>query len=895
MLIKKITLAAAVLAACAGGSVSLAGVDGSLQSSQDLMRSFPGVRVYVDGSRDRIFYGVSMTRGATPRVAVEGWLGAHGDAFGVGELELVETWNGDVRDGKFWSFSYTQSLEGLPVELSPGRVLARANDDGTWSVVYAAGLFASLPEGGFTPMTRTAQDAVNFIKGSDYGKLPMWSEAELVAYQIETADGFEAVRAWKFVGENPDLVEREKYTFFVDAATGGLLEARDEVHNIDVFGFAKGFASPGNFPDTGSNPPQLLPINDLNVRVSGGNSDYTDSTGFFDITHGGGSNVTITANFDTGHWCNINDSSGTAVQNESATATPGSEASLEFNSSPNQFKTAQVNAFIHTGLIHNLIRDRSSWTGMDFRMTTNVNIASSCNAYFDGSSINFFRSGGGCPNTAYTSVVAHEYGHYIVARQGLSQGAFGEGYGDTCAEMLYDTGRVGEGFFGQGSVLRDNENTLRQYPCSGGIHSCGQVLGGVWWHTRLNLGATHGSMVGLDMVQQLFVDWTIMTTGGSGGNSAHPGTAIEVLTLDDDDGNLDNGSPNYDDICDAFELHGIDCPEIVPLVFSYASGLPDMVSPSGGTMFDVQVTATAGFAAQPGTGVLHVDVGGGFVAFPMTEITDNNYVAEFPAIDCRSDVNYYISAEATDGTQGQDPQEAPFESYYAFAAEDRTVVLDDNFQNDNGFTVENEDVIRGGWVRSLPKGSPNGDYDGSGKAYTTGIGIGNPDLDGGPTRVISPMFDLSALSDPYLSYARWFVNEDPQENEDLLTIELSDDGGATWTVVESLTDQGYQWHYVEHRIADYVSLTNEVVVRFSAVDGGVDSEVEAGIDAFLIDETDCGGCVADFNGDGVVNTQDMLSFLNAWNVGDSSADVNGDGEINTQDVLFFLNLWNAGC
>ncbi len=54
-------------------------------------------------------------------------------------------------------------------------------------------------------------------------------------------------------------------------------------------------------------------------------------------------------------------------------------------------------------------------------------------------------------------------------------------------------------------------------------------------------------------------------------------------------------------------------------------------------------------------------------------------------------------------------------------------------------------------------------------------------------------------------------------------------------------------------------------------------------------------CVADFNNDGSVNSQDMLAFLNAWAVGDSSADINGDGVINTQDVLAFLNLWSVGC
>jgi hypothetical protein len=55
------------------------------------------------------------------------------------------------------------------------------------------------------------------------------------------------------------------------------------------------------------------------------------------------------------------------------------------------------------------------------------------------------------------------------------------------------------------------------------------------------------------------------------------------------------------------------------------------------------------------------------------------------------------------------------------------------------------------------------------------------------------------------------------------------------------------------------------------------------------------GCAADFNSDGAVSTQDVLAFLNAWNVRDPSADIDGDGVINTQDVLAFLNLWNAGC
>ncbi len=54
-------------------------------------------------------------------------------------------------------------------------------------------------------------------------------------------------------------------------------------------------------------------------------------------------------------------------------------------------------------------------------------------------------------------------------------------------------------------------------------------------------------------------------------------------------------------------------------------------------------------------------------------------------------------------------------------------------------------------------------------------------------------------------------------------------------------------------------------------------------------------CRADYNGDGVVNTIDVLAFLNDWVNGDPRADINGDGAVNTLDVLAFLNLWTQGC
>jgi hypothetical protein len=54
-------------------------------------------------------------------------------------------------------------------------------------------------------------------------------------------------------------------------------------------------------------------------------------------------------------------------------------------------------------------------------------------------------------------------------------------------------------------------------------------------------------------------------------------------------------------------------------------------------------------------------------------------------------------------------------------------------------------------------------------------------------------------------------------------------------------------------------------------------------------------CVGDADGNGVVDTRDVLAYLLLWAAGDITADVNGDGQVNTQDVLAFLNAWTAGC
>jgi hypothetical protein len=54
-------------------------------------------------------------------------------------------------------------------------------------------------------------------------------------------------------------------------------------------------------------------------------------------------------------------------------------------------------------------------------------------------------------------------------------------------------------------------------------------------------------------------------------------------------------------------------------------------------------------------------------------------------------------------------------------------------------------------------------------------------------------------------------------------------------------------------------------------------------------------CPPDYNGDGVVNSQDFVAFLNDFVAGNPDADYNDDGVINSQDFVAFLNDFVAGC
>lgn len=272
------------------------------------------------------------------------------------------------------------------------------------------------------------------------------------------------------------------------------------------------------------------------------------------------------------------------------------------------------------------------------------------------------------------------------------------------------------------------------------------------------------------------------------------------------------------------------------LVFKFPDGLPEGYIPPGPENV-IALEIEAGIENyMPGTGYLHYrfDPASSYTRVPLTPLGGEFFEVALPGTMPGDKPEFYFSAQGDGGTMVYSPFEAPAE-VYSFELGFVTTLFHDNFENDLGWTVENVNLLDGPWERGIPagggsRGDPPNDSDGSGNCYITDNVAGNSDVDGGPTRLISPEFDLSQ-GDARISYHRWHYNDD---NNDWFVVEVSNDGGTTWTVAEQLQHTS-GWISTGFNVADVVGPTARTKVRFSAEDNPNDSVTEAGLDAFLVE------------------------------------------------------------
>jgi Zn-dependent metalloprotease len=395
----------------------------------------------------------------------------------------------------------------------------------------------------------------------------------------------------------------------VDARTGRVLRFVDANAYAQVTG--------GIYPTTNTDPESVrgLPF----ANVTNGTAKTTDAAGNY--TYSGGASTTTL----NGKYFKMTDNCGAISLSDSSTGNLalGSGGGTDCTT-PGVGGAGNTHAS-RTGYYHltNINRKASGFlpgnAWLASNVTANMNINQTCNAFWNGTTVNFYRSGGGCSNTGeIAAVFLHEWGHGMDTNSGgaASDAGTGEAVGDTFAFLETKDPCIGQNF-------QPGVNCANCTACSGVRDVADFALGGsatiakpanVASNTGINcdryscpyyqfvfIGAYQGPMgyeghcesviassANWDLAQNLITRYG--TTAGwaamdsiwyksltpsksayrvASGGKCNPSAAVDgcgannwytvYLSVDDDDGNLANGTPNGCRIWDAFNAHGIAC------------------------------------------------------------------------------------------------------------------------------------------------------------------------------------------------------------------------------------------------------------------------------------------------------------------------------------------------
>ncbi|HEX5718783.1 MAG TPA: endopeptidase [Thermoanaerobaculia bacterium] len=361
-------------------------------------------------------------------------------------------------------------------------------------------------------------------------------------------------------------------------------------------------------------------------------NNFTNSAGIFDHT-GGTATTTL-----TGRYVDIVDNCG-AVSNSSSgsinlAGINGDHDCVAVGSLGNT--SSSRSAFYE---VNKLAEQARGWLPSNLwlqnRLTTNVNLNNTCNAFYTslGGTINFYRSGGGCRNTGeIAGVFDHEWGHALDDNDtagSLSNSS--EGYADIVAIYRLQTSCLGHGFFwtlnkgcgntadGTGfnqneaqtgaahcdldcSGVRDadwdkhadhtpdtalgfvcNSCLASSGPCGRQVHCAAAPSRQAAWDlvardlrgAPFNYDSNTAFMVGNKVFYQGSGNiglWHSCTCGSSSSGCGATNAYIQWITADDDNGNLNDGTPHMTAIFNAFDRHGIACATPSPQNSGCAAG-----------------------------------------------------------------------------------------------------------------------------------------------------------------------------------------------------------------------------------------------------------------------------------------------------------------------------------
>ncbi len=278
--------------------------------------------------------------------------------------------------------------------------------------------------------------------------------------------------------------------------------------------------------------------------------------------------------------------------------------------------------------------------------------------------------------------------------------------------------------------------------------------------------------------------------------------------------------------------------------FSFPAGLPEGIHPPGP---DVTMTLEIRNGTEqyvPGSGYLcyRFDSGSAYTQLALTDLGGGMFEVVLPGPVPGAEPEFYFTADTDGGNTITSPYGAPG-SAYSFDVCLIEEMLHDNFEDDTGWTVVDQNVTTGTWERCVPNTTtgqqvaPAQDNPAGDGTYCFVTENGPPggsysdyDIDGGPTRLISPTIDLTS-GDAQIAAYNWYYSRDGNDN---YLIDVSNNNGTSWTNVYSSSSSLGGWTEIVFNVGDYVTPTAQVQVRFSAQDQPNNDIVEAGLDDFRV-------------------------------------------------------------
>jgi hypothetical protein len=803
-------------------------------AADQLLSSHPSVKFYHESGRLSRLYGGPFGSGAGPEEAAEQFRSRYAAIFGVDPSELLPenpiSTNGNTQpvmylEGenryKFTLVYYSQYKDGIPVYRADLRLLVR-NEPG-YPLVLASSALREL--GDFDVDQSKMSISPVAVQQAFAARNPQYrefTEAKTVIWAGFDDEKVEPSLGVFFIASD-STPAHEKFRYIIEPSSGEVLFQENMIIDVDVAGNVDGYATENFLAEQcGNEIPLDMPW--ARVYINGGNAAFADSAGHYVIPNSGSIPVSVIS-YVRGRWFQVWNNAGTESYLTQTVIPPGPGNFLH-NTSNTEYARAEINGYIHANLVRDFTLKYNPlyptiYNQTDWPVYVNDNtLYCPGNAWYDGVSITFCRAASGYPNTAFSTIVHHEYGHHLVEMAGNGQEEYGEGMGDVMGLLITDNPGAAWGFYGPcNQALRNAVNSI-QYPCSGEIHYCGQLLSGCVWETRNELLITNPTTY-RSIIANLAINAMLLHTG----YQITPSITIDYLTLDDDDGNIGNGTPHHSEICTGFGEHNMDCPPLDLLSFSYPNGLPDLIHPFGDTC-RVNVTAGGGIP-QPNTGQLHYNSGSGWIMVPMTQISPNVYNAIFPAITCRTGVSFYFSAQTTAGYTVDDPDGAPTAYYSTSSGTGMTTLYQDDFSTNLGWsglggTGEWSISSATGGAGSDTHGGPDPAIDHSPTSDNRVIGNDNTSGTGGDYGanitatqwVTSPVINCAGQTNIALSFWRWLGVEQGVYDDAFLQAY----NGASWvTLYQNPTDSSIDesaWSQQKYNVSTYADNNANFRIRF---------------------------------------------------------------------------------